>query len=50
MKKSDKSKILKQLSKDDALKQLGLRIKNLRIKKGYTNYEYFAYENNISRA
>lgn len=30
--------------------QLGERIKALRIKKGYTNYEYFAYDNDISRA
>ncbi len=29
---------------------LAKRIKELRIKKGYTNYEYFAYEHNISRA
>jgi hypothetical protein len=32
------------------LKKLGNRLKQLRIKKGYTNYEYFAYENNIGRA
>jgi transcriptional regulator with XRE-family HTH domain len=32
------------------LKKLGNRIKLLRIKRGYTSYEYFAYENNISRA
>lgn len=36
--------------KDLTLKQLGNRIKELRIKKGYTSYEYFAYEHNISRA
>lgn len=36
--------------KDVVLKQLGQRIKSLRIKKGYTSYEYFAYEHNISRA
>ena len=29
---------------------LGKRIKELRILKGYTSYEYFAYEHNISRA
>ncbi len=38
------------LTKEDALKSLGARIKSLRIKKGYTSYEYFAYEHNISRA
>ena len=32
------------------LVKLGNRIKALRIKKGYTSYEYFAYEHNISRA
>ena len=32
------------------LKKLGKRIKELRIKKGYSNYEYFAYENGIGRA
>lgn len=38
------------LTKEDALKSLGSRIKSLRIQKGYTSYEYFAYEHNISRA
>lgn len=38
------------LKKEDALKSLGSRIKSLRIQKGYTSYEYFAYEHNISRA
>ncbi len=40
----------KTLSKEEALKKLGKRIKQLRIEKGYTSYEYFAYEHNISRA
>ena len=34
----------------EQLKKLGDRIKALRISKGYTNYEYFAYEHNIPRA
>jgi transcriptional regulator with XRE-family HTH domain len=38
------------LNPDDQLKKLGARIKDLRIKEGYTSYEYFAYEHNISRA
>ncbi len=38
------------LSKEATLKKLGLRIKELRIKNGFTNYEYFAYENGIPRA
>ena len=29
---------------------LGKRIKELRIKKGYSNYEYFAYEHDLPRA
>lgn len=32
------------------LKRLGARIKVLRIKKGYTNYENFAFEHDIPRA
>ena len=36
--------------KEEVLKKLGARIKSLRIEKGYSSYEYFAYEHNISRA
>lgn len=32
------------------LQQLGERLKTLRKAKGFTNYEYFAYEIGISRA
>jgi transcriptional regulator with XRE-family HTH domain len=32
------------------LKKLGSRIKSLRIKKGYTSYDFFAYDHHISRA
>ncbi len=39
-----------EFSKDSVLKKLGKRIKEIRISKGYTSYEYFAYEHNISRA
>lgn len=35
---------------EDQLKRLGARIKQLRIKKGYSNYEHFAYDHDISRA
>jgi len=31
------------------LKKIGERLKFFRKKAGYSNYEYFAYENNISR-
>lgn len=38
------------ISKEEALKCLGARIRQLRIEKGYTNYEHFAFDNDISRA
>ena len=31
------------------LKKIGERLKQIRKEAGYTSYEYFAYENNISR-
>ncbi|OEK03285.1 transcriptional regulator [Roseivirga sp. 4D4] len=34
----------------DKLDQLGQRIRSLRIAKGYTNAEKFAYEHDISRS
>lgn len=37
-------------SKEEILQKLAKRIKELRIAKGYSSYEYFAYEHNISRA
>jgi len=45
---SKKGQSKKSPNKD--LETLGKRIKELRIKKGYTNYEYFAYEHDIPRA
>lgn len=36
--------------KKDQLQKLAARIKQLRIEKGYTSYEYFAYDHNIPRA
>ncbi|WP_313255168.1 helix-turn-helix transcriptional regulator [Empedobacter sp.] len=42
--------MIEDFSKEAVLKKLGARIKEIRIKKGYTSYEYFAYEHNISRA
>jgi transcriptional regulator with XRE-family HTH domain len=38
----------KVINKD--LEILGKRIRDLRIKKGYSNYEYFAYEHDLPRA
>jgi transcriptional regulator with XRE-family HTH domain len=49
VKKHKKNKTV-PLTKEAALKNLGARIKELRIKKGHTSYEYFAYENDISRS
>lgn len=40
-------KVVKQSNKD--LIKLGERIKELRIKKGYSSYEVFAYDHNFSR-
>ena len=42
---------MKQPSKEEEelLKKLGARIKDLRVQQGFSNYEHFAYENNISR-
>jgi transcriptional regulator with XRE-family HTH domain len=45
---NEKTKYPKQA--DTELEKLGNRIRQLRIEKGYTSYEYFAYENNISIA
>jgi hypothetical protein len=46
-----KRKTAKSPMKPDAeLKKLGDRIKQLRISKGFSSYEYFAYEHDISRA
>ncbi|MCF6212787.1 MAG: helix-turn-helix domain-containing protein [Flavobacteriaceae bacterium] len=34
----------------EQLQNMGKRLRELRIAKGYTNYELFAYDNNIPRA
>lgn len=34
----------------DTLNKLGERLRQLRKDKGYSNYEFFAYENKISRS
>ena len=43
---------MEQTEKRDTIElhQIGERMKELRIAKGYTNYENFAFENNIPRA
>ena len=47
-----KKQVKKKYDKETTLhlKQLGKRLQQLRIQKGFTNYEYFAYEHNIGRA
>jgi len=35
---------------DIFLQKIGERMKQLRLKKGFSNYENFAYENNIGRS
>jgi transcriptional regulator with XRE-family HTH domain len=40
----------KELDVNNQLAKIGQRIKQLRINQGYSSYEYFAYEHNISRA
>ena len=43
--------IKKEKDKDnDFIQKLSKRIKQLRINKGYTSYEYFAYDHGISRS
>ena len=40
----------KNTQKEEDLKKLADRIRSLRLKKGYSNYENFAYEHDIARA
>ena len=48
--KKQSKKAAKPASGKARLKKLGERIRQLRIKKGYTSYEYFAYEHNLPRS
>ncbi|MGA3014939.1 MAG: hypothetical protein ABSD71_13005 [Bacteroidales bacterium] len=51
MKKSiDKKEFSSKKIVNKDLEILGKRIRDLRIKMGYSNYEYFAYEHDIPRA
>ncbi len=45
-----KYKVVKKKAANEDLILLGTRIKELRMKKGYTNYENFAFEHNIPRS
>ncbi|MES2456360.1 MAG: helix-turn-helix transcriptional regulator [Bacteroidota bacterium] len=37
------------LDEKEYLQKLGTRVKSLRLAAGYTNYDFFAYDHNISR-
>lgn len=50
MKKQSNNSTVTESVKETTLKNLGERIRQIRINKGYSSYEYFAYEHNISRA
>lgn len=51
MSKVVKKKVKKlELDRDQELRKLGERIKYLRIKSGYSSYEEFAFDNDISRS
>jgi transcriptional regulator with XRE-family HTH domain len=53
VKQKSKRKVKKSievLPKEELLIKLGERIKQMRIEKGYSSYEYFAYDHNISRS
>jgi transcriptional regulator with XRE-family HTH domain len=39
----------KKLNSDEVLKKIGERLKQLRIEKGYSSYEQFAWDNELNR-
>lgn len=39
----------KKFTEEEILKKIGERLKKLRIEKGYTSYEKFAWDNEINR-
>jgi len=47
---AEESKEEKLIATAEELKKLGNRIKALRIKAGFSNYEYFAYKHELPRA
>jgi transcriptional regulator with XRE-family HTH domain len=42
-------KYMEEMNEEIFLKKIGEKLKFYRKKAGYSNYEYFAYDNNISR-
>jgi transcriptional regulator with XRE-family HTH domain len=49
MKKAKNAKYI-PLETDEVLQKMGKRIRELRIKKGFTNMDIFAYEHGFARA
>ena len=49
-KKADSKKVMQKKAPNEDLLKLGNRIKQLRVERGYTSYENFAYEHDIPRA
>ena len=39
-----------KMTEEEVFKLIGSKIRELRIKKGFTNYEHFAYEIDVSRS
>ena len=48
--KKEAPKKAKDTHLQEEMLKIGNRIKELRIKKGFTSYEYFAYEHDFSRS
>jgi transcriptional regulator with XRE-family HTH domain len=49
---NEKNKVVQLINENEEvlyLKKIGERLKYFRKKAGYNNYEYFAYDHNISR-
>jgi hypothetical protein len=44
------AKAIKKEPLDPRLEKVGQKIKDLRIKKGYTSYEQFAFDHNLPRS
>ncbi len=48
--KKEREEAQKESDKAELLLKMGQRLRRLRIKKGFTNYEHFAYDNGFNRA
>lgn len=50
MEKKPRKKKKVEYNTEDTILNLAKRMRSLRINKGYTNYEIFAFENNLNRS